>query len=143
MAAWPCATSLRRLTDCFATPERPPARNCRPNVHAPPDCGYLRIHVLFQREGWHVNAKCVCRLYREIGLQSRPGKSTDNVFIESLNGKFRAECLNANWFRSLDEARSKCEVWRRDYNEVRPHESRSKTKCRSGFIFRPVIPVRR
>ena len=28
---------------------------------------------------------------------SRPGRSTDNAFIESLNGRFRAECLNANW----------------------------------------------
>ena len=54
---------------------------------------------------------------------SRPGKPTDNAFIESLNGKFRAECLNANWFLSLDEARRKCEAWRRDYNEVRPHSS--------------------
>ena len=25
---------------------------------------------------------------------SRPGKPTDNVFIELLSGKFRAECLN-------------------------------------------------
>ena len=54
---------------------------------------------------------------------SRPGKPTDNAFIESLNGKFRAECLNANWFQSLDEARRKCEAWRRDYNEVRPHSA--------------------
>jgi putative transposase len=52
---------------------------------------------------------------------SRPGKPTDNAFIESFSGKFRAECLNANWFMSLDEARAKCEAWRRDYNEVRPH----------------------
>jgi putative transposase len=29
---------------------------------------------------------------------SRPGKPTDNAFIESFNGKFRAECLNAHWF---------------------------------------------
>jgi len=162
--------------------------------------GYRRIHVLLRREGWLVNAKRVCRLYREMGLQlrnkspkrvkaqlredrsaptaanqvwamdfvhdqlfdgrkfrvltivdtftrlspaidvrqsyrggdvvdtlervggevgypktirldngpefiskeldgvtldfSRPGKPTDNAFIESLNGKFRAECLN-------------------------------------------------
>jgi len=42
---------------------------------------------------------------------SRPGKPTDNAFIESFNGKFRAECLNANWFMSLDEARAKCEAW--------------------------------
>ncbi len=34
---------------------------------------------------------------------SRPGKPTDNAFIESLNGKFRAECLNTHWFMSLDE----------------------------------------
>ena len=54
---------------------------------------------------------------------SRPGKPTDNAFIESLNGKFRAECLNANWFLSLDEARGKCETWRRDQNEVRPHSA--------------------
>jgi putative transposase len=54
---------------------------------------------------------------------SRPGKPTDNAFIESFNGKFRAECLNANWFLSLDEARAKCEAWRRDYNEVRPHSA--------------------
>lgn len=54
---------------------------------------------------------------------SRPGKPTDNAFIESFNGKFRAESLNAHWFLSLDEARSKCEAWRRDYNEVRSHSA--------------------
>lgn len=54
---------------------------------------------------------------------SRPGKPTDNAFIESFNGKFRAECLNAHWFLSLDDARSKLESWRRDYNEVRPHSA--------------------
>ena len=198
--------------------------------------GYRRIHVLLRREGWRVNAKRVCRLYREMGLQlrskspkrrvkaqlredrspataanqvwamdfvhdqlfdgrkiriltiidtftrlspaievrqnfrgsdvvktlelvsrvlgcpqtirldngpefiskeldlwafmrgvtldfSRPGKPTDNAVIETLNGKFRAECLNANWFLSLDEARQKCEAWRRDYNEVQPHSA--------------------
>ena len=198
--------------------------------------GYRRIHVLLRREGWEVNVKRTCRLYREMGLQlrnktpkrrvkaklrgdrtsataandiwamdfvhdqlfdgkkirvltivdtftrlspaidvrrsyrgnnvvetleraarkigypktirldngpefiskdldlwafmkgvtldfSRPGKPTDNAFIESLNGKFRAECLNTNWFLSLDEARRKCEAWRRDYNEVRPHSA--------------------
>lgn len=41
---------------------------------------------------------------------SRPGKPTDNAFIESLNGKFRAECLNAHWFMSLDDAQAKCEA---------------------------------
>ncbi len=47
----------------------------------------------------------------------------DNAFIESLNGKFRAECLSAHWFLSLADARRKCERWRRDYNDVRPHSA--------------------
>jgi putative transposase len=176
--------------------------------------GYRRIHVLLRREGWAVNVKRVCRLYREQGLQlrnkspkrrvkaklrddraaataanqvwamdfvhdqlfdgrkiraltvvdtftrlataievrqawrggdvvaaldraalevgypktirldngpefiskeldlwafmhdvtlyfSRPGKPTDNAYIESFNGKFQVECLNTNWFLSL------------------------------------------
>jgi putative transposase len=70
--------------------------------------GYRRIHAPLRRDGWAVNP-------------SRPREPTDNVFIESLNGTIRAECLNANWFLSLDEARRKCEAWRGDYNKVRPH----------------------
>jgi putative transposase len=54
---------------------------------------------------------------------SRPGKPTDNSFIESFNGKFKSECLNTHWFLSLDDARQKMEDWRRDYNEVRPHSA--------------------
>ena len=54
---------------------------------------------------------------------SRPGKPTDDAFIESFNGKFRAECLNEHWFMTLDDARRKCEAWRRDYNEERPHSA--------------------
>jgi putative transposase len=61
---------------------------------------------------------------RDVTLDfSRPGKPTDNAFIESLNGKFRAECLNTHWFMSLDDAVRKCEAWRKDYNEVRPHSA--------------------
>ena len=54
---------------------------------------------------------------------SRPGKPTDNPFIESFNGKFRAECLNENWSLSLTEARDKIQQWRDDYNCHRPHSS--------------------
>src|SRR5215208_5145848 len=38
---------------------------------------------------------------------SRPGKPTDNAFIEAFNGRFRAECLNAHWFLSLADAQKK------------------------------------
>lgn len=53
----------------------------------------------------------------------QPGKPTQNAFIESLNGKFRNECLNQHWFRSLEEARSEIDQWREHYNNVRPHSS--------------------
>jgi len=52
---------------------------------------------------------------------SRPGKPTDNAFIEAFNGRLRAECLNAHWFLTLDDARLKMEEWRRYNNEDRPH----------------------
>jgi putative transposase len=54
---------------------------------------------------------------------SRPGKPTDNAFIESFNGKFRTECLNENWFLSLADAPDKIDQWRDDYNRHRPHSS--------------------
>ena len=54
---------------------------------------------------------------------SRPGKPTDNALIESFNGRFRDECLNVNWFLSLEDAKTKIEAWRRDYNGSRPHTS--------------------
>ena len=38
---------------------------------------------------------------------SRPGKPTDNAFIEAFNGRFRAECLNAHWFLTLADATEK------------------------------------
>ena len=54
---------------------------------------------------------------------SRRGKPTDNAVIESFNGRFRDECLNAHWFESIDDARAKIDAWRWDYNEHRPHRS--------------------
>lgn len=53
----------------------------------------------------------------------QPGKPTQNAFVESFNGKFRTECLEAHWFTSLADARGVIEAWRHDYNEVRPHSS--------------------
>ena len=54
---------------------------------------------------------------------TQPGKPTQNAYIESFNGKFRDECLNEHWFASLDQAKTEIAIWRRDYNEVRPHSS--------------------
>ena len=54
---------------------------------------------------------------------SRPGTPTDNACIEAFNGFFRDECLNTNWFMSLEDAKEKIEAWKNDYNELRPHSS--------------------
>jgi putative transposase len=54
---------------------------------------------------------------------SRPGKPTDNAFVESCNGTFRSECLNIHWLIDLKEAKQLIEAWRQEYNESRPHAS--------------------
>lgn len=54
---------------------------------------------------------------------SRPGKPTDNSFIESFNARVRAECLNTSWFLSMEDARQRIEAWRQDYNHDRPHSA--------------------
>ena len=53
----------------------------------------------------------------------RPGRPMENGYIESFNGRLRDECLNAELFSDLLDARTKLEAWRRDYNETRPHSS--------------------
>jgi putative transposase len=54
---------------------------------------------------------------------SRPGKPTDNAFIESFNGSFRDECLNVNWFLSLEDAWEKIQSFKEEYNHFRPHSA--------------------
>ena len=51
---------------------------------------------------------------------NRPGKPTDNAFIEAFNGLFRQECLNENWFLSLADAEEKVESWWIHYNGTGP-----------------------
>jgi putative transposase len=69
-------------------------------------------------------SKAMDRWAYEHGVEldfSRPGRPIDNAKIESFNGRFREECLNAHWFLSLEDAQRKIEAWRAFYNEVRPH----------------------
>ena len=54
---------------------------------------------------------------------SRPGKPTDNAFIESFNGTLRAECLDTHWFQNLADAKQIIEAWRQQYNLSRPHRA--------------------
>ena len=52
-----------------------------------------------------------------------PGKPIQNAFIESFNSRLREEGLNQHVFTSLDDARTKIEQWRIEYNRERPHSS--------------------
>lgn len=54
---------------------------------------------------------------------SRPGKPTDNAFIESFNGRLRDECLNTHWFLCLDDVQEATQSWREEYNQKRPHSA--------------------
>jgi putative transposase len=76
--------------------------------------------------GPEFTSKALDRWAHEHGVRLefiRAGKPTDNCFIESFNGRFRDECLDANLFTSLAEARRVIEEWRQDYNVLRPHSS--------------------
>ncbi|WP_425519683.1 integrase core domain-containing protein, partial [Xanthomonas euvesicatoria] len=66
------------------------------------------------------------------------GTPTDNAMVESFNGRLRQECLNAHWFLSLADARSKIEAWRRFYNEERPHSALAWNPC--GIRPRTRVP---
>lgn len=69
----------------------------------------------------HFLAWAKLRNIRLVHIQ--PGKPTQNSFVESFNGRFRDECLNAHWFENLDDATRKIEAWRVEYNETRPHSA--------------------
>jgi putative transposase len=54
---------------------------------------------------------------------SRPGKPTENTYVESFNGTFRTKCLDTHWFATLAEAKESIEGWRQEYNESHPHSA--------------------
>jgi putative transposase len=74
---------------------------------------------------------------------SRPGKPTDNARVESFNGRLRQECLNANWFLSLDDAKAKIAAWRTYYNESRPHSALTGPRQPSSPVDAACRPRRR
>ena len=53
----------------------------------------------------------------------KPGKPTQNTFIERFNRTYRTEILDFYLFRTQNEAREITERWLTEYNSERPHES--------------------
>lgn len=71
-------------------------------------------------------AKVVREWLHRLGVETlfiEPGSPWENGYIESFNGKLRDELLNGEIFYTLHEARVLIEMWRRHYNQVRPHSS--------------------
>lgn len=101
-----------------------------------PRYGYRMLTDKLHQEGQSVNHERVYRLYREQSLQlpkrrrkrirsAKPAplqpasRVNQRWSIESFNATIRDECLNANWFTDLEDARFEIERWRREYNECR------------------------
>jgi transposase InsO family protein len=61
-----------------------------------------------------------------------PGSPWENGYVESFNGKMRDELLAREIFYSLKEAQVLIEMWRKQYNTIRPH---------SALGYRPPAPA--
>lgn len=99
-------------------------------------CGILteELRVLSQRQPVRIQtdngskfiSKSLYKWAYENGMTMgffRPEKPTDNPFIKSFNGSLRDECLNINWFLSLEDVQDKLDNWRREYDHERTHSS--------------------
>ena len=76
--------------------------------------------------GSEFTEKMLRKFIEDVGAKTAyitPGSPWENGFIERFNGTLRDEVLNREVFYSLEEARAMIEIFRREYNSVRPHSS--------------------
>ncbi len=52
-----------------------------------------------------------------------PGSPWENGYNERFNGTLRREVLNAEWFLSIDQAKTVIGKWLKQYNHIRPHQA--------------------
>jgi putative transposase len=87
-------------------------------------CGYPKMITVDNGSEFTSKALAAWAYAHGVKLDSiRRANPLENAVIESFNGRFRDECLNANVFVSLHNVRQKIEAWHIDYNEHRPHSS--------------------
>lgn len=69
----------------------------------------------------------------------QPGKPDQNAYIERFNRSYRTEVLDAYVFDTLEEVRQITEIWLREYNEERPHDSLGRVPPLT-YMPRPTMP---
>lgn len=87
---------------------------------------YGKPESIVSDNGTEFTSRAILKWAQDRGVEWHyidPGKPQQNAFIESFNGRLRQECLNQNWFVTLEDAREIVETWRADYNQERPHSS--------------------
>jgi len=71
-------------------------------------------------------AKALMRMLKIQGVECRhiePGSPWQNGVDERFNGSYRDECANLETFHNRDHARALSKMYRRHYNQERPHSS--------------------
>lgn len=84
--------------------------------------------------GPEFTAKTIRKWLNELGASTlfiEPGSPWENGYVESFNGKMRDELLNRELFYTVKEAQVLIQLWRKEYNQVRPH---------SALGYRPPAP---
>lgn len=71
-------------------------------------------------------AKSLMQLMKEQNVKPyhvEPGSPWQNGFDERFNGTYRTDCANQHTFHSVDHARVISKLYRKEYNQERPHSS--------------------
>jgi len=97
---------LARLTELFIR-------------HGPPE------HIRSDN-GPEFTAKAVRKWLARVGVKTlfiEPGSPWENGYNERFNGTLGDEVLKREIFYTLEEAQIIIEMWRKEYNQIRPHSS--------------------
>lgn len=85
-----------------------------------------RLLIIVSDNGTELTSHALLRRQEECRVEwpyIAPGKPQQNGFVESLNGRFRDECLDEHIFPSLPAVGFVVEAWQIDYKLHRSHTS--------------------